>query len=85
MKAMDGQDEIGWMALCQGFYHTGWSTAQQRHYLSIGLNQKMVNIRRWKKMLSVIMSDYCLKCWSGRNESIHGKDIESSREKSWNQ
>ena len=81
MTALEGQDEIGMLAFCQGYYHTEWSNIQQRHYASLGLNKKTVNIKRWTKMFSIILSDYCLECWGGRNESIHGSDKDTSRKK----
>ena len=81
MIALEGQDEIGMLAFCQGYYHNEWSNIQQRHYASLGLNKKTVNIKRWTKMFSIILSDYCLECWGGCNESIHGSDKESSRKK----
>ena len=32
-------------------------------------------------MMSTILVEYCLECWTGRNEKIHGKDSDSSRKK----
>ena len=40
MTALEGQDEIGMLAFCQGYYHKEWSNIQQRHYASLGLNKK---------------------------------------------
>ena len=31
--------------------------------------------------MCTILGDYCLECWNGRNETIHGSDIATSREK----
>ena len=79
MIALQGQDKIGWLDFCQGFYHIEWSNIQEKHYRTLGINSKTMNIKRWKKMFSTILVDYCLDCWKGRNEKIHGKDNETSR------
>ena len=38
-----------------------------------------MNIRRWKKLFSTILADYCLDCWKGRNETIHGSNDDKTR------
>ena len=81
VRALEGQDKIGWPAFCQGFYHKEWSKIQEKHYMTLGINSKTMNIKRWKKMMSTILVEYCLECWTGRNEKIHGKDSDSSRKK----
>ena len=79
--ALEGQAKIGWKPFCQGFYHVDWATTQQTDYRRKGLNTRTLNIKRWKKQFSTILTDYSLECWKLRNESIHGNDIHSSREK----
>ena len=45
----------------------------------MGKKSKLLNIGRWKKMFCTIMTDYSLDCWKLRNESIHGKETDTSR------
>ena len=79
--AVQGQEQIGWNCLCQGFYHKEWANIQRRHYQRLGKKTRTLNIRRWKKMLSTILTDYSIDCWKLRNESIHGKEKDESRKK----
>ena len=32
-------------------------------------------------MFSTILAEYCLDCWQLRNETLHGKELETSRKK----
>ena len=75
------QEKIGWMAFCQGYYHSEWATVQQAHYRREGIKKKSLNIGRWTKKFSTIMGDYCLKCWKHRNETLHGKENDEARKK----
>ena len=59
-RAMKGQEQIGWIEFCQGFYHQGWSKMQQNYYQRNGLKNKFLNIGRWKKTISKILGDYSL-------------------------
>ena len=79
IMALTGQEKIGWTRLCQGYYHKEWSTIQARHYRRIGLNTRTHNIKRWKKMFSTILADYCLEGWQMRNETLHGKERVTNR------
>ena len=79
--ALKGQELIGWTGLCQGFYHKEWARVQSRYYRRMGTNTRKMNIGRWKKMFSIILTDYSLDCWKSRNESIHGKEQDISRKK----
>ena len=78
-KALIGQKLIGWKAMCQGFLHKAWATTQHEHYKTLGVKTRYLNIGRWKKMMSTILSEYCLECWARRNETIHGISIQDSR------
>ena len=77
--ALIGQEAIGWNCLCQGFIHVEWAKIQARHYRRMGEKSKLLNIGRWKKMFCTILTDYSLDCWKLRNESIHGKETDTSR------
>ena len=79
--ALVGQESIGWNCLCQGFVAKEWSRIQARHYRRLGKKSRTLNIARWKKMFSTILTDYSIDCWKLRNESLHGKETDSSREK----
>ena len=79
--ALTGQEKIGWVRMCQGYYHKEWAVIQARYYRRSGLNNKTLNIKRWKKMFSIILAEYSLDCWQHRNETLHGKEIEDSRKK----
>ena len=79
--SLQGQEKIGWTSLCQGYYHKGWAITQSKYYRRLGSNTRTLNIRRWKKMFSTIMTDYSLDCWKERNETIHGKEKDKSRQK----
>ena len=79
IMALTGQEKIGWTRLCQGYYHKEWSTIQARHYRRIGINSRTHNIKRWKKMFSTILADYCLEGWQMRNETLHGKEKVTNR------
>ena len=79
--SLQGQEKIGWTSLCQGYYHKGWAMTQSKYYRRLGSNSRTLNIRRWKKMFSTIMTDYSLDCWKERNETIHGKEKDKSRQK----
>ena len=81
ISALEGQQKIGWTCFCQGFYHKEWTTIQMRYYRRLGTNSRSLNIRRWKKLFSTILTDYSLECWKNRNESIHGNEIDESRKK----
>ena len=80
-KAVDGQQKIGWMAMCQGFFHKGWAVSQAGYYKRLGLKTRYYNIGSWKSMMSTIMGDYSLECWERRNKSIHGDNKAESRTK----
>ena len=54
---------------------------QSQYYRRMGTNTRKMNIGRWKKMFSIILTDYSLDCWKSRNESIHGKEQDISRKK----
>ena len=77
--AIEGQKRIGWNCLCQGFYHTEWARVQRKHYKRLGKDTRVLNIRRWKKMFSTILTDFSIDCWKLRNESIHGQEKDVSR------
>ena len=79
--AIEGQIRIGWNCLCQGFYHKEWARIQLRYYQRMGKNTRALNIRRWKKMFSTILTEYSIDCWKLRNESIHGNEKDESRKK----
>ena len=79
--ALQGQEEIGWYRMCQGYYHKAWAIVQRKHYKCMGTNSKQLNIGRWKKMFSTILVEYSLDCWRSRNETIHGKERDESRKK----
>ena len=74
--AMLGQEKIGWMALCQGYFHKDWTKIQFIHYKRAGIDSKVLNIDRWKKMFCTILGEYCLDCWHNRNEVLYGKELE---------
>ena len=78
-KAIEGQKSIGWMAMCQGFFHKAWAESQADYYKKLGLKTRYHNISRWKTMISTIMGDYSLDCWDRRNKSIHGENRVESR------
>jgi hypothetical protein len=80
-RAIRGQERIGWRAMCQGFVHKEWAAAQTEHYRKLGIKTKYYNGGRWSRMISTILSDYCLECWAKRNETIHGKKDTDSRTK----
>jgi hypothetical protein len=80
-RVINGQEGIGWMALCQGFYHKAWSTLQHNYYMSLGTKTRYLNIRRWKRMFSTILCEYSLECWEMRNKTIHGENCGVGRER----
>ena len=79
--AMIGQEEIGWNEFCQGYCHKGWAITQNRYYKLNGVNSKALNIELWKKNFCTILGEYSMDCWTRRNETIHGKDLDESRKK----
>ena len=79
VKAMRGQERIGWKAMCQGFLHSYWAVTQKEHYNKLGVKTRYLNIGCWKKMMSNILCEYSLECWALRNEKIHGRTVPESR------
>ena len=79
--AINGQERIGWNCLCQGYAHKEWAKIQARYYRRMGIKSRTLNIGRWKKMFSKILTDFSLDCWKLRNESIHGNETDKSRKK----
>ena len=68
------------MALYQGYFHKEWTRIQYIHYMRVGIDSKALNIDRWKKMFCTILGEYCLDCWHNRNEVLHGKELEDSKQ-----
>jgi hypothetical protein len=81
MRAIRGQEKIGWKAMCQGFVHKDWAITQRDHYRKLGTRTKYCNVGRWRRMFCTILSTYCLECWNKRNETLHGKTHPESRAK----
>jgi hypothetical protein len=79
-QAMIGQEEIGWHKFCQGYCHLGWSQLQKRHYKCHSMNSKALSIERWKIMFTTILVEYSMDCWKQRNEYLHGKEVDESRQ-----
>lgn len=77
-RTLQGQAEIGWMEMCQGFCHRGWAIIQNRHLRLRGLESNKMNGKIWKKKFITMLGDYCLDCWKTRNEVLHGTDTDES-------
>jgi hypothetical protein len=81
LAALVGQARIGWLEFCQGLLHVGWAKVQRAYYQHLGKNNRYLNVTRWKRMASTILSGYCLECWERRNKTIHGEKHTESRQK----
>ena len=78
-KTIVGQKNIGWREMIQGFIYKGWTENQDAHYRSNGLNNRLYNIKRWKRMFLESLLEYVNKYWKVRNSAIHGDTKKEGR------
>ena len=43
-QAIEGQNEIGWVAMLQGYIHVSWANTQDKYYRRMGWNKSMATV-----------------------------------------
>ena len=78
-RAIEGQDEIGWMAMLQGYIHVSWAYEQDKYFRSMGWNKRKYNKQVWRQSLLRALTEYTRDCWKLRNDAIHGDNTVEGR------
>ena len=78
-QVIEGQDDIGWVAMLQGYIQVSWAHEQDKHYQRMGWNKRKYNVQAWRQSLLKAMPEYTRDCWKLRNEAIHGDNTKEGR------